>query len=84
MTNPNLVQVAICLFSYRLKTPQIHIVTRALHFSYSHVTLDKFALLNNFFPNVQDFKNMGLVYDTASAQVIQVVKYECKSRYHSH
>ena len=24
---------------------------------------------------------MGLVYDTASAQVIQVVKCECKSRY---
>ena len=28
-------------------------------------------------------KNMGQVYDTASAQVIQVVKSECKSRYHS-
>ena len=27
---------------------------------------------------------MGLVYDTASAQVIQVVKSEFKSRYHSH
>ena len=27
---------------------------------------------------------MGLVYDTASAQVIQVVKSECKSKYHSH
>ena len=27
---------------------------------------------------------MGLVYDTASAQVIQVVKNGCKSRYHSH
>ena len=26
---------------------------------------------------------MGLVYDTASAQVIQVVKIGCKSRYHS-
>ena len=24
---------------------------------------------------------MGLVYDTTSAQVIQVVKSECKSRY---
>ena len=29
-------------------------------------------------------KNKGLVYDTASAQVIQVVKSECKSMYHSH
>ena len=27
---------------------------------------------------------LGLVYDTESAQVIQVVKSECKSRYHSH
>ena len=27
---------------------------------------------------------MGLVYNTASAQVIQVVKNGCKSRYHSH
>ena len=27
---------------------------------------------------------MGLVYDTASAHVIQVVKIGCKSRYHSH
>ena len=34
---------AVCLLPYRLKTPQIHIVTRALHFSCSHVTLDKFA-----------------------------------------
>ena len=34
---------AVCLFLYRLKTPQIHIVTRALHFSCIYVTLDKFA-----------------------------------------
>ena len=27
---------------------------------------------------------MRLVYDIASAQVIQVVKIGCKSRYHSH
>ena len=33
----------VCLFLYRLKTPQIHIVIRALHFSCSHVTLDKIA-----------------------------------------
>ena len=30
------------------------------------------------------FKILGLVYDTASAHVIQVVKIGCKSRYHSH
>ena len=28
---------------YRLKTPQINIVTRVLHFSYIHVILDTFA-----------------------------------------
>ena len=33
----------VCLFLYRLKTPQIRIVTRALHFSCNHVTLDNFA-----------------------------------------
>ena len=33
----------VCLFLYRLKPPQIHIVVRALHFSCIHVTLDKFA-----------------------------------------
>ena len=27
---------------------------------------------------------MGLVYDTTSAQVVQVVKIGCKSGYHSH
>ena len=32
----------VCPFLYRLKTPQIHIVVRALHFSCIHVTLDKF------------------------------------------
>ena len=35
--------IVVCLFLYRLKTPQINIVTRALHFSCIHVTLDKFA-----------------------------------------
>ena len=33
----------VCLFLHRLKTPQINIVTRALHFSCIYVTLDKFA-----------------------------------------
>ena len=33
----------VCLFLYRLKTPQMSIVTRTLHFSCTHVTLDKFA-----------------------------------------
>ena len=28
---------------YRLKTPQINIVTRVLHFSYIHVIFDTFA-----------------------------------------
>ena len=33
----------ICLFLYRLKTPQMNIIIRALHFSCIHVTLDNFA-----------------------------------------
>ena len=41
--NGQLIGWLFAFFSYRLKTPQIHIVTRALHFSCSHVTLDKFA-----------------------------------------
>ena len=36
-------RMPVCLFLYRLKTPQINIITRALHFSCIHVTLDKFA-----------------------------------------
>ena len=35
--------VLVCFFPYRLKTPQIHIVTRASHFSCIHVILDKLA-----------------------------------------
>ena len=34
---------SVYLFLYRPKPPQIHIVTRALNFSCTHVTLDKFA-----------------------------------------
>ena len=71
----------VCLFLYRLKTPQINIVTRALHFSCTHVTLDKFAYLNKSVLMFMILK-LGLVYDTARAHVIQVVKSECKSKYH--
>ena len=39
----HMVDMGVCLFLYRLKTPQINIVTRALQFSCIHVTLDKFA-----------------------------------------
>ena len=41
--NGKLIGWLFAFFSYRLNAPQIHIVTRALHFSCSHVTLDKFA-----------------------------------------
>ena len=41
--------LSVCLFLYRLKTPQIHIVTKVLHFSCTYATLDKFALLNKSF-----------------------------------
>ena len=33
----------VCVFLYRLKNPQMYMVTRALHFSCTHVTLDKFS-----------------------------------------
>ena len=33
----------VCLFLYRLKTPQIHIVKRVLHFSCIHVTFVELA-----------------------------------------
>ena len=31
-------ELVVCLFLYRLKTPQIYIVKRVLHFSCTHVT----------------------------------------------
>ena len=68
-------QRAFCLFLYRLKTPQMHIVTRTLQFSYTHVTLDKFACLNKSVLMVRILK-LGLIYDIASAQVIQVVNLD--------
>ena len=43
--SPFLVNVCVCLFLYRLKTPQFNIVTRVLHFSCSHVTWDKFCFI---------------------------------------
>ena len=59
-------------FSIETKTPQINTATRALQFSYTHVTLDNLAWKNNFLLMFR-IKNKGSVYDTASAQVIQVV-----------